>query len=81
MGSVVEVYKARLIPFWFNVAAVINDGQTVLGASMWSFGLKTLVKSLAAAGFEVNLHRTWFFRGLHYSEMLGQGKTRRAGPE
>jgi hypothetical protein len=67
----VHVYKARLIPFWFNVSALITDGHTKVGASMWSFGLRTLVRALKDAGFGVELHKTWFFRGLNFADLSG----------
>jgi hypothetical protein len=69
-GDLVHIYKARLVPPWCNVSAVIDDGENALLVSMWSLGLKALTEALTAAGFRVEVHRTWFFRGLHFSEIL-----------
>jgi hypothetical protein len=62
-SNTVDVFRARLIPFWFNVSTLISDGKTVVRASLWSFGFRSLVDTLGAAGFSVQVHRTWFFRG------------------
>jgi hypothetical protein len=67
----VHIYKARLIPFWFNASVLITDGQTKVGASMWSFGLRTLTRVLKEADFDVVLHRTWVFRGLTFADLSG----------
>lgn len=67
----VHIYKARLIPFWFNVSVLITDGHTKVGASMWSIGLRTLTRVLKDAGFVVELHRTWFYRGLNFADLTG----------
>lgn len=79
-GSVVHIYRARLIPFWFNVAAIIDDGSVAVGASTWAFGLNSFVKALNAAGFTVEVHRTWFFRGLHFSDVVSRTNGRAAKP-
>jgi hypothetical protein len=63
-GNHVDVYRAKLVPFWFNVSVPIDDGRTRVGASTWSFGLRSLTRSLKGAGFDVDLHKTWTFRGL-----------------
>lgn len=62
--TVVDVYKARLIPFWFNVSAVVDDGEQLVVAVMWSFRLPRLTRALQSAGFAVDLHRTWMYRGV-----------------
>jgi hypothetical protein len=67
----VHVYRARLIPFWFNVTVVITDGQYAIGAAVSAFQLKYLVKRWTKAGFEVRLHRSWFFTGFPFSYALG----------
>lgn len=69
-GTQVRVYKARLVPFWCNVSAIVDDGQTAVIASMWSFGLRRLVKALLSAGFEVEVCKTWTFRGLRTLEII-----------
>jgi hypothetical protein len=73
LGTVVHVYRARLIPFWFNVTARIDDGSSyVLAGRSW-FGLRGLIRALTESGFTVELHRTWFFQGLSFSESIGRG--------
>jgi hypothetical protein len=85
-GAVVHIYKARLIPPWFNVGVVVDDGESVCLASTWLFVLKPLTKALTGAGFRVVLHRTWTYRGLHLGEILrgarepGAGVGARLGP-
>jgi hypothetical protein len=69
-SRVVDVYHARLIPFWFNVSVVIDNGTTRVLASTWSFGLRRLVRVLRSAGFDVTIHQTWKFRGLSMAEIL-----------
>jgi hypothetical protein len=75
-GTHVRVYKARLVPFWCNVSAIVDDGQTAVLASTWSFGLRRLVKALSAAGFQVEVCKTWTFRGLHTLEIISPRKRR-----
>lgn len=70
-GDTVHVYRARLVPFWFNVGVRIDDGSVAVRASMWAFGLRSLITTLTEAGFTVEYHRTWVYRGLHYSELVG----------
>jgi hypothetical protein len=73
-SSSVDVYRARLIPFWFNVCALISDGTVTVGASMWSFGFNRLVAALSDAGFRVELHRTWVHRGLGFGGVAPTAK-------
>jgi hypothetical protein len=74
--NTVHVYKARLIPFWFNLSAVISDGQTRVCAFMSAFSLQELVGALKDSGFEVELHRTWLFRGLSFADLSGNQRRR-----
>ena len=59
----VPVYVARLIPPWFSVAAVLDDGTRAIRVSVPRTALNRLVRALSEAGFEVDLRRTWFDRG------------------
>lgn len=69
-GKVVHVYRALFVPFWFNVAVVIDDGHNRISASVWWPGLRALVGALKDAGYIVEFHRTRTFRGLHYTDMM-----------
>lgn len=62
-GHQVHVFRARLVPFWFNVSVAVDDGRIAVRASKSAFELGSLVGVLRAAGFEVVVHRTWFDRG------------------
>ena len=58
-GTTVHVFRARLIPFWFNVSCVVDDGHRAVVASKSAFELGRLVRALRRAGFETTVHRTW----------------------
>jgi len=58
-SKLVKVCKSRALPFWCNVHIYVSDGRTTVRASRWSFGLKSLIDTLEAAGFEVDLQRPW----------------------
>jgi len=79
-GKVVHVYRALFVPFWFNIAALIDDGTSKVQASMWWFGLGTLIGALNAAGYSVELHKTRVFRGLRYTDMK-PGRRKPSGGE
>ena len=68
-GRKVHVYRSLLVPCWFNVAVRVDDGQQAARASVSWFQLRHLVRVLVGAGFSVQLHKTWLFRGLTYAEM------------
>jgi hypothetical protein len=55
----VHVFRARIVPFWFNVACVVDDGRSAVLASKSAFELNALVKTLRNAGFDVEVHKTW----------------------
>jgi hypothetical protein len=67
-GSIVDVYRARAIPFWFNVGARIDDGKRAVQICTWSLGRRRLIRTLTEAGFTVHLYRTWLFRGSYFPE-------------
>jgi hypothetical protein len=73
-GTTVDVYRARLVPFWFNVSVVIDDGETAMLASTSAFGLHALQQALTKAGFQVRTHRAWTYRGLRSPEILAGRK-------
>ena len=50
-GMTVDVYRARLVPFWFNVSVVIDDGHAAMLASKSAFGLRGLEATLTEARF------------------------------
>ncbi len=85
-GTVVHLYRAWLIPPWYSVGVVIDDGENVCLASKSVFGLRTLVDALTGEGFQVEVHRTWVFRGLHRNQMVwgarepGKGAAATLGP-
>ena len=62
-GQQVHVFRARAVPFWFNVAVVVDDGRVAVRASKSAFELGSLVGVLRAAGFDVVVHTTWLDRG------------------
>ena len=62
-GRHVHIFRARLVPFWFNVAAVIDDGHVAVLASKSAFGFRGLVAAARRAGYEVTVHKTWLDRG------------------
>lgn len=59
----VHVFRARLVPFWFNVACVVDDGSSAVLASKSALELNALVRTLRNAGFDVEVHKTWTDRG------------------
>lgn len=59
----VHVFRARLVPCWFNVACVVDDGHLAVIASKSAFELPSLVRSLRSAEFDVTVHKTWTDRG------------------
>jgi hypothetical protein len=59
----VKVFRAKLIPPWFNVTVVIDDGKVSVLASKSAFELSALVATLRHAGFQVAVHKTWRDRG------------------
>lgn len=62
-GLQVHVFRARLVPFWFNVTCVVDDGHKAVLASKTALSLNKLVMLLRLAGFQPTVHRTWFHRG------------------
>lgn len=62
-GRQVHIFKARLVPFWFNVSAVIDDGHVAVLAAKSAFELRGLVAAVRRAGYEVTVHKTWFDLG------------------
>jgi hypothetical protein len=68
IGSVVHVYHQRGFPFWLNVNVVVENGSSKVCAGTWTFALRSLLAELHDAGFTVNVHRTWFYGGMHYFE-------------
>ncbi|HEX4324851.1 MAG TPA: hypothetical protein VHZ77_09515 [Gaiellaceae bacterium] len=73
-GTTVDVYRARLIPFWCNVSVVIDDGEAAMLASKSAFGLRSLETALTEAGFQVRVHHTWTDRGLSSPEIVAGRK-------
>ena len=71
-GNLVYVYRSRLVMPWLNVSVRVDDGQTALIASTWCFGLRTLIDALETAGFVVEYHPTWIYRGIRHSQ-VGSG--------
>ena len=71
-GGHVQIYKARLVPFWFNVSVLIDDGRNAVGASMWSFGLHSLVNALTAGWIQGRSSSNLVLSGSH---IFRQGRT------
>jgi hypothetical protein len=42
-GHQVHVFRARLVPFWLNVAVAVDDGRIAVRASKSAFELGSLV--------------------------------------
>jgi hypothetical protein len=61
-GSGVTVYRARLVPPWFNVSVLVGDNHRRIRASLPLLHFRRLVSSLEAAGFVVEVKRTWLDR-------------------
>jgi hypothetical protein len=62
-GFRVTVYRARLVPPWFNIAVLVDDGTRRIRASLPLLHFGRLVSSLEAAGFDVDVKSTWLDRG------------------
>jgi hypothetical protein len=62
-GGSVQIYVARLVPPWFNVSVLVDDGTRRIRASVPRPRLRRLVTSLQQASFDVQITRTWLDRG------------------
>lgn len=68
-GTTVDLYTAWLIPPWFNVTVPVRGTTSLLVASTWLPGRRSLTEDLRSAGFTVSLHNTKTFRGFRWSDM------------
>ena len=59
----IDIYVARLVPFWMNVGFNVADENHRVRASMWMLGLRQLKWALKSAGIEPLIHWTWLHRG------------------
>ena len=68
-GSRVDVYIARLVPPWFDLAIPIRGNGGTLVATVWLLSRRKVRRALREAGFDVVEHVTWIDRGFSWAEM------------
>jgi hypothetical protein len=68
-GSRVDVYVARLVPPWFDLAIPIRGDGGTLVATVWLLARRKVRRALREAGFDVVEHITWIDRGFRWAEM------------
>jgi hypothetical protein len=85
-GDVVHAHTARLIPPWLNLILLIDDGENVCLVTAVLFERKAVMEAVCAAGFRVEVHGSWLFRGLEVRQIYwgarepGKGAAAQLGP-
>jgi hypothetical protein len=64
--AVVKIYRPRLLPLVGGTRLRVDDGDRVVFACLWGWGIKRLIREIGDAGFQLELHRTWIYGGYRY---------------
>jgi hypothetical protein len=68
--TTVKVYHQRLLPYPLNVSVLVDNTERQVCVTPAPFGRKRLLGRIRAAGFQIELHRTWTFSGIHYFDQV-----------